>query len=83
MKVLYVDDEQRTLDAFTSDHAKDGMSIETCLDARQVVRMLARRPSKDLPDITVILLSPLPALPVKSRWRRGVSVAGVRGAVRR
>jgi CheY-like chemotaxis protein len=54
MKVLYVDDEQRTLDAFTSDHAKDGMSIETCLDARQVVRMLARRPSKDLPDIIVM-----------------------------
>ncbi len=54
MKVLYIDDEQRTLNTFSSDHAKDGMSVETCLDARRVVSMLSARTRKELPDIIVM-----------------------------
>ncbi len=54
MKVLYVDDEQRTLNSFVLDHAKDGMSVETCLDARRVVSMLSKRTRKELPDIIVM-----------------------------
>ena len=54
MKILYVDDEKETLDTFTSDHASDGISIETCLDARRIVEMLGRRKPRERPDLIVM-----------------------------
>ncbi len=54
MKILYVDDEQPTLTAFLEQHAKDGVSVETCLDAREVVPDLSKRRKADLPDVIVM-----------------------------
>ena len=54
MKILYVDDEQKMLTRFLEDHAKDGVSVETRLDARKVVQDLSCRQKKDLPDVIVM-----------------------------
>ena len=54
MHILYVDDEQKILNQFLSDHAKDGVSVETILDARKVVPDLLKRSNKDLPDVIVM-----------------------------
>ncbi|MEZ5997156.1 MAG: response regulator [Hyphomonas sp.] len=54
MKILYVDDEENTLRAFAANHARDGVSVEICGDARQVVELLVQRKAKDLPDLIVM-----------------------------
>ena len=54
MRVLYVDDEQRALDAFAAAHARDGLSVECCQDSRRVPELLSSRSRRELPDILVM-----------------------------
>ncbi|MEN8831831.1 MAG: hypothetical protein ABF285_08500 [Pacificibacter sp.] len=54
MKILYVDDEQSTLNAFAQNHARDRVFVETRQDSSDVVERLTECASADLPNLIVL-----------------------------
>lgn len=54
MKILYVDDEQSALDKFMSEHAVEGISVESCQDAYRLTEILENRKKGELPDLIVM-----------------------------
>jgi len=54
MRVFYVDDEQLALTDFVSQHAREGITVESCRDARKVIEILSTRGKRDRPDIIIM-----------------------------